>query len=164
MWTLEAFDTMDADAASRILLACCASNEWAERLVAARPYKTRDALESAALQAFDDLDDTELAAAKQAHPRIGGPVTGDAWSGTEQSRAQSADPAVRAALAEANAVYERRFGGVFLICATGLTAERILTELGRRLGNDEQAEAAESTAELRKIVALRLAKAFGERP
>jgi 2-oxo-4-hydroxy-4-carboxy-5-ureidoimidazoline decarboxylase len=83
------------------------------------------------------------------------------WSRGEQSRAMTADASVRAELTAANAAYERRFGRVFLICATGLTAEEILAEARRRLGNDDPAERAESRAELRKIVALRLDKAFG---
>jgi 2-oxo-4-hydroxy-4-carboxy-5-ureidoimidazoline decarboxylase len=62
-----------------------------------------------------------------------------------------------------NAAYERRFGRVFLICATGLTGEEILAEAERRLENDDEAEHRESVAELRKIVALRLDKAFGAR-
>ncbi|RRR97462.1 2-oxo-4-hydroxy-4-carboxy-5-ureidoimidazoline decarboxylase [Glycomyces terrestris] len=83
------------------------------------------------------------------------------WSRSEQSRAMTAGDAVKAELAAANAAYERRFGRVFLICATGLTAEEILAEARRRLANDDATERAEARAELRRIVALRLAKAFG---
>ncbi|MEU5874468.1 2-oxo-4-hydroxy-4-carboxy-5-ureidoimidazoline decarboxylase [Glycomyces sp. NPDC047369] len=84
------------------------------------------------------------------------------WSRGEQARAMTADAAVRAALADANAAYERRFGRVFLICATGLAAEDILAAARRRLDSDEPTERAVTRAELRKIVALRLGKAFGE--
>ncbi|MFB9660899.1 2-oxo-4-hydroxy-4-carboxy-5-ureidoimidazoline decarboxylase [Glycomyces mayteni] len=84
------------------------------------------------------------------------------WSRSEQARAMTADAAVRAELADANAAYEERFGRVFLICATGLAAEDILAAARRRLANDEPTERAETRAELRKIVAFRLGKAFGE--
>ncbi|WP_194201882.1 2-oxo-4-hydroxy-4-carboxy-5-ureidoimidazoline decarboxylase [Glycomyces albidus] len=102
----------------------------------------------------------------EADAMSGGPAgaTEAAWSRGEQARAMTADESVRAELAEANAAYERRFGRVFLICATGLTAEEILAEARRRLRNDDPTERAEARAELRKIVALRLDKAFGIAP
>ncbi|SDL61212.1 2-oxo-4-hydroxy-4-carboxy-5-ureidoimidazoline decarboxylase [Glycomyces sambucus] len=168
MWTLAGFDTAAPATAAEALTACCASRAWAEKLVAGRPYGTLAALKTAALAAFDDLCEAEIAGAVAAHPRIGGPPAGRGreadWSRGEQSRAMTADEPVRAELAEANAAYERRFDRVFLICATGLTAEAILAAARRRLGNDDATERAESRAELRKIVALRLDKAFGADP
>lgn len=174
MWTLGAFNAAEPEAAISILTACCASRPWAEKLASGRPYGTVASLRAAALAGFDELDDAEVALAHAAHPRIGEPIdersgkqkadrgTEAAWSRGEQSRAMTGDAAVRAELAEAGAAYERRFGRVFLICATGLTAEQILAEAKRRLGNDDATERAEARAELRKIAALRLAKAFGE--
>lgn len=161
MWTLGAFNTADAEDAVELLTACCASRAWAEKLASGRPYGSVPALRAAALAGFDELDESELAVAHAAHPPIGRPKpTGeDQWSRGEQSRALAADAAVRAELAEVNAAYERRFGRVFLICATGLTGEEILAEAKRRLGSDDRTEQRESVAELRKIVALRLEKA-----
>ena len=180
MWTLGAFNTADAEDAVEMLTACCASRAWAEKLASGRPYGSVAALRVAALAGFDELDESELAVAHAAHPQIGAPIhehsgapihersgkpkssrdgTEAAWSRGEQSRALTADEAVRAELAEVNAAYERRFGRVFLICATGLTGEAILAEAKRRLGNDDRAEHRESVAQLRKIVALRLEKA-----
>jgi 2-oxo-4-hydroxy-4-carboxy-5-ureidoimidazoline decarboxylase len=165
MWTLGAFNTAEAKDAVRVLTACCASRAWAEKLVSGRPYGSVAALKAAALHGFDELDEAELAVAHAAHPPIGRPKgagqgTEAAWSRGEQSRAMTADERVRAALADVNAAYERRFGRVFLICATGLTGEEILAEAERRLGNPDLAEHRESVAELRKIVALRLDKSF----
>lgn len=162
MWTLGAFNTAAPEAAVEVLTACCASRAWAEKLASGRPYGTVAALRAAALAGFDELDEAELAVAHAAHPPIGKPKpagTGAQWSRREQSRAMTADEAVRAELAEVNAAYERRFGRVFLICATGLTGEEILAEAKRRLGSDDRTERRESVAELRKIVALRLEKA-----
>jgi len=171
MWTLGAFNTMDAAGAVRILTACCASRSWAEKIASGRPYGSVASLREAALAGFDELDAAELAVAHAAHPPIGKPKPAGsgaesasvetAWSRGEQSRALASAEAVRAELAEVNAAYEHRFGRVFLICATGLTGEEILAEAKRRLGSDDRAEAVESVAELRKIVALRLEKAVG---
>lgn len=161
MWTLGAFNTADAEDAVEVLTACCASRAWAEKLASGRPYGSVAALRTAALAGFDELDDAEIAVAHAAHPPIGRPKPAgeDQWSRGEQSRALAADAAVRAEIADVNAAYERRFGRVFLICATGLTGEEILAEAKRRLGSDDLTEQRESVAELRKIVALRLEKA-----
>lgn len=164
MWTLEAFNTAATGDAVAALTACCASRAWASKLASGRPYATFAALRAAALAGFDELDGTELAAARAAHAPIGKPKPAgeDRWSRGEQSRALAADETVRAGLAAVNAAYEQRFGQVFLICATGLTGAQILAEAKRRLGNDDATEHREATAELRRIVDLRLAKLFEE--
>ncbi|GAA2129178.1 2-oxo-4-hydroxy-4-carboxy-5-ureidoimidazoline decarboxylase [Glycomyces algeriensis] len=161
MWTLGAFDTADPEDAVAVLTTCCASRAWAEKVASGRPYRTVAALRAAALAGFDELPESELAVAHAAHAPIGKPKPAgeDQWSRGEQSRALAAGATVHDELAAANAAYERRFGRVFLICATGLTGEEILAEARRRLGNDDATEHREAVAELRKIVALRLEKA-----
>src|SRR6266536_175499 len=51
-----------------------------------------------------------------------------------------ADPGVLAALAAGNLAYERRFGHVFLIFASGRSAEDLLAALHQRLDNDPEVE------------------------
>ena len=98
------------------------------------------------------------------HPRIGERAAADSreggWSRQEQSGAAGAAEQVRRELAAGNAAYEQRFGHVFLICATGLSAEAMLAALRSRLRNDPIAEREVVRGELVKIVRLRLAKAF----
>ena len=69
---------------------------------------------------------------------------------------------VRAELAAANAAYERRFGQVYLVCATGKSAEELLEICRSRLGNDPAAERRVVLAELAKISRIRLAKLLAE--
>jgi 2-oxo-4-hydroxy-4-carboxy-5-ureidoimidazoline decarboxylase len=98
-----------------------------------------------------------------AHPRIGeraaGSGTEAGWSRQEQSAAATGDDALRERLRAGNAEYERRFGHVFLICATGLSAEQVVGALRERMGNDIDDEREVVRGELRKIADLRLAKA-----
>ncbi len=68
----------------------------------------------------------------------------------------SAAEPVTAAIAAGNRAYEERFGHVFLIRAAGRTAEEMLAELRRRLGNPEEQERAEVTEQLAQITALRV--------
>jgi 2-oxo-4-hydroxy-4-carboxy-5-ureidoimidazoline decarboxylase len=87
-----------------------------------------------------------------------------AWSRGEQAGVGTAGREVLDRLAEGNRAYERRFGHVYLICATGLSAEEMLARLTERLGNDEDAERDVVRAELAKITRLRLAKLLGAAP
>jgi 2-oxo-4-hydroxy-4-carboxy-5-ureidoimidazoline decarboxylase len=106
---------------------------------------------------MDDLTDQEWLAAMEAHPRIG-ERGGDspASSEREQSRAMEAAPSTLAELAAENRRYEERFGHVFLIFASGRSAEEILAELRRRMKNEPAAELVEAKRELRKIAHARL--------
>lgn len=61
-----------------------------------------------------------------------------------------------AALAAENREYERRFGHVFLISASGRRAHEILAAMRERMGNDPTTELRVAAAEQRKITRLRL--------
>ena len=90
------------------------------------------------------------------HPRIGERRL-SGWSRQEQSGV-GAGAATLAALADANAAYEERFGHVFLICAGGRGPTELLAELHRRMPNDPGTEREAAAAEIGKINAIRLRK------
>ncbi len=127
-------------------------------MVAAQgPFVDVDRLVTVADEAMNTMTDAEWLEAMKAHPRIG-ERGGDApaSSAREQSRAMQASPATLADLAAENRDYEARFGQVFLIAASGRTAEEILGELRRRMKNDPTTEFEEAKRELRTIARLRL--------
>ena len=66
---------------------------------------------------------------------------------------------MRAELAEKNREYEDRFGYVYLVCASGRTAEELLAILSDRLDNDPDTERRVMRNELAKINRLRLSSA-----
>jgi 2-oxo-4-hydroxy-4-carboxy-5-ureidoimidazoline decarboxylase len=156
---LQQFNSSSADQLRPQLAACCDVPRWVDRILTGRPYGEVAALTEVADLAARDLTDAEVAQALAAHPRIGDRATGNTteadWSRKEQSGVGD-DPAVRAAITAGNHAYEARFGQVFLICATGLSAEEMLTNLRQRLLNDPTAEAHVVREELRKIALLRL--------
>jgi 2-oxo-4-hydroxy-4-carboxy-5-ureidoimidazoline decarboxylase len=154
---------------------CLASPMWASGMARSRPFATRAALIGAAESAWHDLPPDEWKAAIAHHPRIGESRAGagagavaDAvaeanarssdWSADEQSAARTSDVAMVAAIAAANAGYERRFGHRFIMCATRKSAPEILDAIEKRLTHDTSAELLVTAEELRKIAALRLAK------
>ncbi len=161
--TLEEFNAAADDAALRDAVGrCCRAQPWIERLVGARPYPDLAAVHAVSQAATATLDDEGLAQALAGHPRIGdrhgGPGVDAAWSRQEQAGAATADEEAKRELAAANAAYEQRFGHVYLVCATGRSAQEMVDFARARLDNDDATERTVVLAELAKINDLRLAK------
>lgn len=74
-----------------------------------------------------------------------------------------AGDAVRAALDEGNRAYEARFGHIYLVCASGKSAEELLALLTARLRNDPETERRVMRTELMKINRIRLRALLAER-
>jgi 2-oxo-4-hydroxy-4-carboxy-5-ureidoimidazoline decarboxylase len=159
--TLSSFNAAPAQAAERDVLACCASRAFARAIVDGRPYRDPVALLAAVDAAFGALTWDDIVETMNGHPRIGDRAANGGISAAEQSGAAAASDQVRQGLAEGNLAYEKRFGHIFLICASGLSGQEMLTKLRARLGNDQDAERAVVRAELLKITRLRMTKLLG---
>jgi 2-oxo-4-hydroxy-4-carboxy-5-ureidoimidazoline decarboxylase len=173
MGQLERFNALPLEEAAEALSACCASRRWVDAVALSRPYSGVGDLYRTAAQTLTSLDWPDILEALAAHPRIGeraaGPGREAAWSRAEQSGAGDADADAKTAadLAAANAEYERKFGYVFLIRASGRTAAQMLAAARERLDHDELAEQSVVRGELGEIVRLRLDKmldGFGAGP
>jgi 2-oxo-4-hydroxy-4-carboxy-5-ureidoimidazoline decarboxylase len=160
---LAGFNVLDPGDAEKELLSCCASRAFAASVAARRPFRDAHALADAAGAAVRELTWPQVLEALAAHPRIGerarGAARESAWSQQEQS---GVEEEVRAALAEGNQAYERRFGHVYLVCATGLTGGEMLRRLRERLRADAESERHTVREELAKITRLRVGKLVGE--
>jgi 2-oxo-4-hydroxy-4-carboxy-5-ureidoimidazoline decarboxylase len=154
--TLDAFNAAPPDAAERDVLACCASTRFADAIVGGRPYRGPAALQAAMDASFSALSWDDIVEGMNAHPRIGERSAAGSPSAAEQSGAATASREVRQGLAEGNLAYEKRFGHVFLICASGRGPDEILAELRRRMAHDPVTELEVAAAEIGKINALRL--------
>ncbi len=161
--TVAEFDTAPADEVRELLAACLDIPRWVDEVADGRPYRRREALFEQAAGSAERVQWDEVAGALARHPRIGQTTSGDSadarLSAAEQSGVR---PAERQALAEGNAAYERRFGYLYLICASGLSGAQMLAALKQRLNNDELTERRVVVEELGKISALRLQKAVTE--
>ena len=160
---IDRFNEMSDAEAARKLYSCFASQSWAEQVAIGRPYANFEGLWSACEAAWSGLAPADWLAAFAAHPRIGerGGHAPDS-SEREQSGVRSAPSATANALAEENRHYEARFGHVFLISASGRTADEILTALRQRMSNDAATEVDVAAAEHRKITRLRLERMLSE--
>ena len=62
------------------------------------------------------------------------------------------------ALADGNREYEKKFGHIYLVCATGRSAEEMLANLRERMKNEGATELRVGAEEQRRITNLRLEK------
>jgi len=163
--TLDEFNRLSPEQAHAELLKCCGSDEWAKRMSDARPFTNWDELSSKADEIWWKLDQEDWLEAFRAHPKIGEKkaatdqsAEAQQWSAQEQSESERAADETKAALADGNREYEQRFGFIFIICATGKSAEEILAALNGRLNSDSKTELRVAAEEQRKITQLRLQK------
>lgn len=100
-----------------------------------------------------------------AHPKIGSNKPAPTqnkraadWSSGEQSGVETAEADVRTQLAELNRLYEERFGFIFIVCATGKSADEMLAIARARIGNSVETELDLAAVEQQKIIEIRLRK------
>jgi 2-oxo-4-hydroxy-4-carboxy-5-ureidoimidazoline decarboxylase len=159
---LDRFNEAPDPEVTQALAACCDVPTWVDAVRAQRPNVDTEQLLDVADTSARTFTRADVDRALAQHPRIGeraaGAGTEAAWSRQEQAAARTEDDAVQRELLAGNRAYEERFGRVFLICATGLSAGQILAALHERLRHDEDTEAAVVADELRKIALLRLRK------
>jgi OHCU decarboxylase len=159
---LNLLSTVDAQGE---FLKCCGANNWARAMTEARPFASLEELLATADSRWRSLSEDDWIEAFRAHPKIGEQKAVAAqseqarsWSAQEQSGTVSAGAETKAALATGNQEYEKRFGFIFIVCATGKTAAEMLAILNRRLRNEPGTELPVAAEEQRKITRLRLEK------
>lgn len=161
---LQDFNELSERQRMHLLFEVCSSTIWARRVVAASPFRDPEALYDRADRVLAELPDAEIDAALDGHPRIGASVSAahSPASAREQARVAAADESVKAELAAKNRDYEERFGYVYLVCASGRSADELLAILADRLDNDPETERRVMRNELGKINRLRLERLLSE--
>ncbi|WP_274912600.1 2-oxo-4-hydroxy-4-carboxy-5-ureidoimidazoline decarboxylase [Streptomyces sp. WZ-12] len=153
---LTRFNASDAGEAQAALREVCASRAWGSKVLAQRPFTTTDALFAASDAAMAELSAADLAEAMAGHPPIGRPKPGDPTSHREQSGMAGAPDDLKAEMLELNLAYQEKFGHVFLICASGRTAEQMRDAIRNRIDNAPEQEREIVRGELGKINRIRL--------
>ena len=156
-------DTAPEPEARDLLRTCCGATRWIERMLARRPFHSRDDVLSAARDEWSALSPEEWIDAFNHHPRIGDAAAlrsrfaaSRDLSEREQAGVTGAPEEVLDALVAANREYEARFGYLFIVCATGKSAQEMLDILRGRLRNSPAVEINVAAEEHAKICALRL--------
>jgi 2-oxo-4-hydroxy-4-carboxy-5-ureidoimidazoline decarboxylase len=155
---LSRFNASDESAAQAELHEVCASSAWGSKLLAQRPFASAETLFTASDAAMAELTAGDLAEAMAGHPPIGRPKPGDPTSSREQRGMAGASEELKKEMLELNLAYQGKFGHVFLICATGATAEQMLDALKTRIGHTAEEEREIVRTELGKINRIRLTR------
>ena len=139
------------------LRSCCGSAEWVRQMLASRPFDGGSELLAGAESIWWELDPQDWREAFAAHPRIGENPKSE-WARQEQAGAASAPSDMMRALAEVNREYEKRFGYIFIVFATGKTADEMLAIARQRLSNSPDQELRIAAEQQLRITKLRLLK------
>lgn len=148
---------------------CCAAPKWYVGMANARPFTDTNQVKQVAQDLWNQCskngNEQELLTAFEAHPMIGDvnslrkkyAATKDIASNEQQGATQASEQILQS-LADANHSYLAKHGFIFIICATGLSADTMLNALMQRLNNSTAHEIQLAAAEQIKITLLRLDK------
>jgi 2-oxo-4-hydroxy-4-carboxy-5-ureidoimidazoline decarboxylase len=164
---LARWNSLDAPTAAREILPCCGSSAWANGMASRRPFADSDELFENSDWVWAGLPEDAWREAFESHPRIGQQhahaATAESlvWSSEEQRAAEAQEDETKLALAEANRQYEDKFGRIFIVCASGRSADEILAICRERMKNTAADEMLEAAEQQRQITQLRLRKWLG---
>ena len=117
-----------------------------ERIAAARPFESDDALLAAAHDAAATAPEAELRELLDAHPRIGAEVAVMSALSREEQQGDAPEdafgdpPGVAEDLAVLNEIYEQRFGFRYVVFVAGRPRSAIVPLMEAALRNDREAE------------------------
>jgi 2-oxo-4-hydroxy-4-carboxy-5-ureidoimidazoline decarboxylase len=166
--TIAEFDHFDVEEKKKLLLSCCGSTTWVNKMIAALPAEDLVDLLEMAEEQWYACHEADWREAFSQHPQIGDieslkeKFSGTArWAEGEQASVKQASEQTLEQLAEGNQVYKERFGYIFIVNATGKSADEMLYLLNQRLYNNPDVEIQIAMEEQMKITKLRLEKLFG---
>ncbi|BES69437.1 2-oxo-4-hydroxy-4-carboxy-5-ureidoimidazoline decarboxylase [Marinobacter nanhaiticus D15-8W] len=163
--SLERLNQMSDAGAAETLRTCCAATRWVQGMVASRPFESVEDLHEKADRLWPGMTTDDWLEAFEAHPKIGDVSslkakfanTHDLASGEQSSTSLASDEVLRK-LKYGNDAYLEKFGFIFIICATGKSADEMLVRLEERLENTRADEILNAGREQAKITHLRLDK------
>lgn len=164
--TIQELNSLDKTALADALGKCCGAAAWVENMVALFPIANAETLMRQATTVWSSLSEADWHEAFTHHPKIGGDVAAlrekfastSTWAEGEQASVKQASQETLEALAAGNTDYEQKFGYIFIVCATGKTAEEMLALLQARLPNKPADEILIAAGEQDKITRIRLEK------
>lgn len=163
--TLHELNTLSQQQLREELAKCCGSSAWVDKMLPFFPADDMVELLEDAEEQWFLCNETDWKEAFAHHPRIGDVeslqkkfASTVEWTPGEQSGINTASPQTIEALAGANKKYEEKFGYIFIVCATGKSANEMLALLETRLQNSPEVEIEIAADEQNKITKLRIEK------
>ncbi len=163
--TVEELNEMAPSVFEASISKCCGAKNWVQKMAAARPFSSRKDVLEEAENAWFACKKSDWLEAFTHHPKIGDVeslkkkfASTAAWASGEQVKVQAASTAILEELKLYNDLYLNKFGFIFIIFATGKTAEEMLSILKTRYENEAIEEIANALLEQNKITKIRIEK------
>jgi len=161
--TLESLNALTIFDANEQFELCCGAANWVIKMNQNRPFQNKDDLYKKSESIWFSLSSDDWLEAFTHHPKIGNIESlrknfhnTKSISENEQSGVNDASESTLKDLAESNQLYEDKFGFIFIVCATGKSADKMLTLIKIRLNNNVNVEMLNAAKEQNKITQLRL--------
>ena len=165
--TIAEFDHLPDEKKRELLTLCCGASAWVERMLTVFPVEDLVEFLDVAEEKWNECTEQEQMEAFEHHPKIGdinslkekfADTAG--WAEVEQSGVVSSNEKTLQHLAKGNEEYENKFGFIFIVCATGRSANEMLADLNSRINNSKEEEIKIAATEQLKITKLRLERLF----
>ncbi|MFD2934283.1 2-oxo-4-hydroxy-4-carboxy-5-ureidoimidazoline decarboxylase [Spirosoma flavum] len=147
------------------LFTCCGSSSWINKLAKIFPVESKEMLFEQSDISWFACSESDWREAFTHHPKIGDInslrekfANTKVWAEGEQSGVSVSSQQVLEDLSAGNRRYEEKFGYIFIVCATGKSAEEMLEILTARLPNSPEDEILIAMQEQNKIAKIRLEK------
>ncbi len=163
--TLDEINALPAAQLEQELTRCCGSRKWVQEMMTTFPTTRQNILLNDAAEIWQECSEEDWKEAFSHHPKIGDidslqekfSATAN-WAEGEQEEVKHTSRQVLEAFAESNAEYEEKYGYIFIVNASGKSAEEMLSMLKLRLLNTPEDEIKIAMEEQNKITLLRLKK------
>ena len=163
--SLNEINTANTEDTYAVFESCCCAPNWIKTMLSARPFIDSKALLAASEHAFSQLSDEDYLIAFTGHPQIGNLKTlhekyanTSGTASNEQAGMSLADSKVLEEMIQLNQAYLEKFGFIFIVCASGKSAQEMLDLIRNRIGNQRSIELSIAGAEQAKITKIRLEK------
>ena len=162
---IDYINSLTEEKAREAFFRCSGSAIWSDEMISQMPFEDPADLFRKSDASWKLLTKHDWLNAFRIHPKIGDieslrerfATTAD-WASHEQSGTTEAGDDILRGLAESNVEYEKKFGYIFIVFASGKSAHEMLTILRARLLNSADVEFDIACAEQKKITNLRLEK------
>lgn len=165
--TIAEFDHLGQERMKELLFKCCGSTKWVDKMLTALPMEDLVQLLETVEEKWNECQEEDWKEAFSHHPQIGDIdslkhkfANTAGWAVKEQAGVNHADDKILLELKDLNQDYLDRFGFIFIVCATGLSADEMLTRLKERMDNSLEGEVKTAAAEQLQITKLRIEKLF----
>ena len=163
--TLEQLNRLSQFESQTLFEQCCTASRWVELMVQSAPYASIEQLKACAEAHWETMVTDDYLQAFDGHPKIGDPASlkakyaaTHATASDEQSSVNHASDETINELAHYNELYEQKFGFIFIVCATGKSADEMLDLVKARIHNPADEEILIAAGEQLKILLIRIDK------